>query len=232
MPIANTPERYGAMTKTLHWSPGRHRMPPTKPSRKSLVAHFVCSAWLLLLLVATVPAAVGARPAAPPRDVTARGPLDADELNNIAVFKAASPSVVNITALGLERDLFSLNVEQVPRGTGTGFVWDDARPHRHQLPRHPGRQRRARDAGRPDAATGAELVGVFADRDLAVLRIDAPEEQAARRSPIGTSRDLQVGQKVYAIGNPFGLDQTLTTGIVSALDREIESLTQPHRSAA
>jgi S1-C subfamily serine protease len=66
---------------------------------------------------------------------------------------------------------------------------------------------------------------VFPDRDLAVLRIDAPKEKL-KPITIGASRDLVVGQKVYAIGNPFGLDQSLTTGIISALNREIESVTQ------
>ena len=70
-----------------------------------------------------------------------------------------------------------------------------------------------------------ELVGAFPDRDLAVLRIDAPREKL-KPVALGTSRDLQVGQKVFAIGNPFGLDQTLTTGIISALDREIESVNE------
>ena len=68
----------------------------------------------------------------------------------------------------------------------------------------------------------AQLVGAFPDRDLAVLRIEAPKDKLPPIA-LGTSRDLQVGQRVYAIGNPFGLDQTLTTGIVSALNREIES---------
>jgi S1-C subfamily serine protease len=71
----------------------------------------------------------------------------------------------------------------------------------------------------------AELVGAFPDRDLAVLRIKAPREKLPPLA-IGSSRDLVVGQRVYAIGNPFGLDQTLTTGIVSALGREIESFNQ------
>ena len=71
----------------------------------------------------------------------------------------------------------------------------------------------------------AALVGAFPDRDLAVLRIDAPKEKL-KPIAVGISRDLQVGQKVYAIGNPFGLDQTLTSGIISALNREIESATQ------
>jgi S1-C subfamily serine protease len=71
----------------------------------------------------------------------------------------------------------------------------------------------------------AELVGAFPDRDLAVLRVDAGKAKLPAL-PIGTSKELQVGQRVFAIGNPFGLDQTLTTGIVSALGREIESATR------
>jgi S1-C subfamily serine protease len=168
----------------------------------------------------------GARspPPAPPREVAPRGPLGGDELNTIAIFKSASPSVVNITALGLERDLFSLNVEQVPQGTGSGFIWDD-RGHVvtnfHVISDASG----ARVTLADQSSHRAELVGVFPDRDIAVLRIDVPKNRL-RPIPIGTSRDLQVGQAVFAIGNPFGLDQTLTTGIVSALNREIESVTR------
>jgi S1-C subfamily serine protease len=69
----------------------------------------------------------------------------------------------------------------------------------------------------------AEVVGVAPEKDLAVLRIEAPR-RSLRPIPVGTSTDLKVGQKVLAIGNPFGLDQTLTTGVISALGREIESV--------
>ncbi|MBC7941997.1 MAG: serine protease, partial [Chitinophagaceae bacterium] len=62
---------------------------------------------------------------ATPRAVTPRGPLAADELAHIDLFKRASPSVVHITTLAARRDMFSMNLQQVPRGTGTGFVWDD-----------------------------------------------------------------------------------------------------------
>src|SRR5262245_31042078 len=85
------------------------------------VPAFLTLACLLLALAA--PASAAPAPA-PPRAVAPRGALGADETNNIAVFKSASPSVVNITALGLERDFFSLDVQQVPQGTGTGFLWD------------------------------------------------------------------------------------------------------------
>jgi len=178
-----------------------------------------------LLATATLAdAAPASRPAAPPRAVTPRGALDAEEHNNIAVFKASSPSVVNITALGLERDFFSLNVQQVPQGTGTGFVWDTQGhvvTNFHVIQGASG----ARVTLADQSSFKAELVGAFPDRDLAVLKIAAPAAKL-RALPVGTSRDLQVGQKVYAIGNPFGLDQTLTTGIVSALNREIESVTR------
>jgi S1-C subfamily serine protease len=139
----------------------------------------------------------------------------------VDVFKRVSPSVVHITTLETQRDLFSLNVMQVPRGTGTGFVWDE---RGHIVTNfHVIQGGNAARVTMADQTTyNAKLVGAFPDRDLAVLKIDAP---AAKLPPIpvGTSRELQVGQRVYAIGNPFGLDQTLTLGIVSALNREIES---------
>ncbi|HJV60975.1 MAG TPA: trypsin-like peptidase domain-containing protein, partial [Albitalea sp.] len=165
-----------------------------------------------------------ARSPAPPRSAAVRGPLSGEELNNISVFKSASPSVVNITALGLERELFSMNVQQVPRGTGTGFVWDD-RGHIVTNFHVIQEASAARVTLSDQSSYKAQLVGVFPDRDIAVLKIDAPRDKLPPIA-IGTSRDLQVGQRVYAIGNPFGLDQTLTTGIVSALNREIESVTR------
>jgi S1-C subfamily serine protease len=169
----------------------------------------------------TVPALVQGKPEAAPRAVAPRGPLAADELANIELFRRTSPSVVHITSLGVQRDFFSLNVQQVPRGTGTGFVWDDSGhivTNFHVIQGANG----ARVTLADQTSYDATMVGAFADRDLAVLRIEAPK---AKLPPIalGSSRDLQVGQRVYAIGNPFGLDQTLTTGLVSALNREIES---------
>ncbi len=168
-----------------------------------------------------VPGLVQSRSDALPRAVSPRGPLGADELAQIDLFKRASPSVVHITSLGVQRDLFSLNVQEVPRGTGTGFVWDAAGhivTNFHVIQGANGARVTLSDQSTYDA----KLVGAFPDRDLAVLRIEAPQ---AKLPPLalGTSRDLQVGQRVYAIGNPFGLDQTLTLGIVSALGREIES---------
>ena len=165
-----------------------------------------------------------ARPEAVPRAVAARGTLAEDEQNNITVFKTVSPSVVNITTLESQRGFFSLDATQVPRGTGSGFMWDENGnivTNFHVIQGASG----ARVTLSDQSTWKAALVGAFPDRDLAVLRIDAPKEKI-KAIAIGNSRDLVVGQKVYAIGNPFGLDQSLTTGIVSALDREIESVTQ------
>src|SRR5688572_23466212 len=159
-----------------------------------------------------------------PRVPATRQALSPDEVNNINVFKAASPSVVNITTLAVARDAFSMNVQQVPRGTGTGFVWDERGyivTNFHVVQEASG----ARVTLADQTSYRAQLVGVFPDRDLAVLKIDAPRQKLPPLA-IGSSKELAVGQKVYAIGNPFGLDQTLTTGVVSALDREIDSVNQ------
>ena len=186
--------------------------------------------WLLLgaLLAAAAfglaPRGVASRTDATPRPVTPRGPLEPDERTLIELFRKASPSVVHITSLSAQRDMFSANVQQVPRGTGTGFVWDE-RGHVvtnfHVIQGATG----ARVTLADQSNWEAQLVGVFPDRDLAVLRIEAPKEKLPPLA-IGASRELVVGQRVVAIGNPFGLDQTLTTGIVSALNREIESFNQ------
>ena len=163
-------------------------------------------------------------PRAAPRTVTARGELFYDERSTINLFRQASPSVVNITTIGVERDLFTLNLYQIPQGTGSGFVWDingDIITNFHVIQNADSAQVTLAD----QSNWKARVVGVAPDKDLAVLRIDAPANRL-RPIPIGTSKDLQVGQSVYAIGNPFGLDQTLTTGVISALNREIESVTR------
>ena len=132
--------------------------------------------------------------------------------------------MVNITTLAVARDFFSLNLLQIPEGTGSGFIWDDAG---HIVTNfHVIEKAAAAQVTLADHSTWkARRVGVAPDKDLAVLRIDAPRDRL-RPIPIGSSKDLQVGQKALAIGNPFGLDQTLTTGVISALGREIESVTR------
>lgn len=154
-----------------------------------------------------------------PRTITPRGPLTPEEKNNIAVFEAAKGSVVYISTSEQVLDYWTLKVQTVPRGTGSGFIWDSAGhivTNRHVIADAAEATVRLAD-GKDYPAT---LVGVSRTHDIAVLQIRIPAGSAVP-IPIGTSHDLQVGQKVYAIGNPFGLDWTLTTGIVSALDRSL-----------
>ena len=144
-----------------------------------------------------------------------------DEANSTEIFSKASPSVVFVTNTALQRSFFSLDVHEIPRGSGTGFVWDEsglivtnfhviAGAHRLTVT--------LQDQKEYDA----EVIGVAPEKDLAVLRIEGPPGDLVAL-PIGDSSELSVGRKVLAIGNPFGLDTTLTTGIVSALDREIQA---------
>ena len=163
-------------------------------------------------------------PRATPRTVAPRGELSAGEKSTIALFREASPSVVHITAIAVQRDLFTLNLYQIPEGTGTGFIWDNSGniiTNFHVIQNADAAQVTLAD----QSNWKARRVGVAPDKDLAVLRIDAPANKL-RAIPVGTSKDLQVGQSVFAIGNPFGLDQSLTTGVISALGREIESVTR------
>jgi S1-C subfamily serine protease len=164
-------------------------------------------------------------PNAVPRAVTPRGDLTDLEKSTIEVYNNTRSSVVHITTLvNVSRDSLSLNVQQVPEGTGSGFVWDD---EGHIVTNyHVIQKANAAKVTLWDHSTwDAQRVGYYPDKDIAVLHIDAPRSRL-HPIPVGTSGDLQVGQKVYAIGNPFGLDQTLTDGIVSAVGREIESVTQ------
>jgi S1-C subfamily serine protease len=139
---------------------------------------------------------------------------------------------VYVTTTSLRRNIFSLNVLEIPEGTGSGFLYDSDGhivTNFHVIMRLFNADGRVQSGFRCRVTLSdrseydAQIVGVEPDKDVAVLRIDAPKEKLAPLA-IGTSHDLQVGQKVFAIGNPFGLDQTLTTGIVSALGREIRSV--------
>jgi S1-C subfamily serine protease len=156
------------------------------------------------------------------RRVTARGDLAEIERTTIDIFRTASPSVVHITTLVTAAGPFSLDVQQIPEGTGSGFVWDkDGHivTNYHVISNASGALIILADG----SSWRGRLVGSDAAKDLAVLAIDAPAN-LLHPIKVGRSADLMVGQMAFAIGNPFGLDQTLTTGVVSALNREIESL--------
>jgi S1-C subfamily serine protease len=153
------------------------------------------------------------------RPVEARGDLAADEKSTIEIFDRSKASVVYISTRERVIDYWTRNVTSVPRGTGSGFVWDDQGhivTNLHVI------------SGAAEASVQlsdgrdyqASLVGASPAYDIAVLRVRVPVH-APPALPLGTSSDLRVGQKVFAIGNPFGLDWTLTTGIVSALDRSL-----------
>ncbi|MGB4246958.1 MAG: trypsin-like peptidase domain-containing protein [Pseudohongiellaceae bacterium] len=148
-----------------------------------------------------------------------------DEENNIEVFKQASPSVVYITNSRLvRRSFYSLNPQEIPQGSGSGFIWsaDGYVVTNFHVIQQASRLTVTLQDG---SAYDAEVVGTEPDKDLAVLRIDAPREKLTPIQ-VGDSSLLEVGRKVIAIGNPFGLDTTLTVGVVSALGREIDSVSR------
>jgi len=160
------------------------------------------------------------RETAEPRAVTPRGELAADEKGTIELFERSRDSVVFITTTQRVMEFWSRNVFTIPRGAGSGFVWDENGhivTNYHVIAGAAEARVRFSD-GKEYVAT---LVGASPLHDLAVLRIDPSVKHAPL--PLGTSHDLKVGQNVYAIGNPFGLDWTLTKGIVSALDRSLRT---------
>ncbi|MCA0901699.1 S1C family serine protease [Microbulbifer agarilyticus] len=144
-----------------------------------------------------------------------------DETNTMQVFNFASPSVVYVTNEALVRDRWSLRLHTVPKGAGSGFIWDE---HGHVVTNfHVIEKARKITITLQDRSEWpAQLVGSAPEKDLAVLKINAPGERLKPLIP-GESSSLSVGRKVLAIGNPFGLDTTLTTGVVSALGREIDA---------
>ncbi|HZQ62956.1 MAG TPA: trypsin-like peptidase domain-containing protein [Casimicrobiaceae bacterium] len=159
-------------------------------------------------------------PATQARPVTPRGELTAEERVTIDVFERSKRSVVYISTSERVRDLWTRNVHSIPRGTGSGFVWDEHGnivTNYHVIAGASEARIRLND-GRDYPAT---LVGASAPHDLAVLRIQVASNRPPPL-PVGRGADLRVGQRVYAIGNPFGLDWSLSSGIVSALDRSLD----------
>lgn len=152
--------------------------------------------------------------------------LSPEEEKTVAIFERCAPSVchINTTTLVEERGRFEMNLAEVPHGSGTGFVWDS----QHVVTNF----HVVKDARRALVTVGeggqtyqATLVGTEPDADLAVLKLERPgEKEPLKPLLVGTSRHLRVGQRVFAIGNPFGLDQTLTSGLVSGLGREMQGV--------
>jgi len=150
--------------------------------------------------------------------------LTQEERQTVGIFKNNTPSVVFITNLAYGRDAFTLDAVEAPQGAGSGFVWDK-QGHvvtNYHVIRGASDLRVSLGAGPDMDAIPAKVIGFDEDKDIAVLKIDAPQEKL-RPVKIGTSEGLEVGMKVFAIGNPFGLDHTLTVGVISGMGREIQS---------
>lgn len=198
----------------------------------SVILVFVVGSLAGLLVGRRLPLPGGSAEASAPPQVstapaagleTALAALTDPEERNIAIFRESSPSVAYISNIALRRSFFSLNVTEIPQGTGSGFVWDNEG--------HVVTNFHVIEGGDVFVVVlgdrsewEAKVVGTAPHKDLAVLKIDAPRE-SLRPIPVGSSKDLQVGQNVLAIGNPFGLDHTLTVGVVSALGRELNAPT-------
>ncbi len=162
------------------------------------------------------------------REVQPRGDLLREEQVIIEIFRRTSPSVVHINTRSIRRVENMFFVRSIPeRGSGSGFIWDQSghivTNYHVVVSALRSRDSEIRVTLGDHSTYLAEVVGVGKSKDLAVLRIRAPREKL-KPLPVGESSNLLVGQRVLAIGNPFGLDQTLTTGVISALDRQIESL--------
>jgi S1-C subfamily serine protease len=161
-----------------------------------------------------------------PRDVVTPADSQATiltnaELSTIQLFEKAAPGVCFITTTNLRENFWTRDISEIKSGTGSGFIWDKMGhivTNYHVI--------EGADKATVTLADQtnwpAELIGVAPEKDLAVLKIKAPIAKLYP-IPVGISENLKVGQSVFAIGNPFGLDQTLTTGVVSALGREIQS---------
>jgi S1-C subfamily serine protease len=165
------------------------------------------------------------RPPDPGTNLTGRGELLPEERTTIGIYRRVSPSVVSVANQALVRGgFFGFQIYEVPRGAGSGFVWDR---EGHIISNfHVVHEANSVTVTFPDGKTyDARIVGTAPDYDLAVLQVRVPAEKL-RPVSVGASRDLLVGQTVLAIGNPFGLDTSLSVGVISALGRTITAMTE------
>ena len=166
--------------------------------------------------------AVVADPHSNRRTITPIKHIVTEEEATIKLFEESAPSVVFITTSTVRQDYWSRNVTEIPAGNGSGFIWDRKGhivTNYHVIEKAD----RAQVTLSDQTTWDAELIGIEPNKDLAILKIKAPDTKL-KPIPVASSHDLRVGQSVFAIGNPFGLDQTLTTGVISALGREIQSI--------
>lgn len=164
-------------------------------------------------------------PKVEPPEVVAGTDPDAEEAQTIQIFQENKASVVNVDTVLLVRNRLDMRVQEQQAGTGSGIVWDtDGRivTNFHVIRQAIANNLKVRVVMADRSTYDARLVGVAPNFDLAVLQIPAPKDSLTPMR-VGKSADLLVGQKAFAIGNPFGLSLTMTKGIISALDREIDS---------
>ena len=155
----------------------------------------------------------GRRIVSEPREILPRGDLAEFEKSTITIFNSAAPSVVYIFTENAESGFFGRR--EISQGAGSGFLWDQ---YGHVVTNFHVIQGSQRIQVRLDSgqAIRATYVGGSPDHDLAIIRLRSTP-QNLRPIPVGTSKDLAVGQAVFAIGNPFGLARTLTTGVILSL---------------
>lgn len=153
------------------------------------------------------------------KDPNPNNNLNANEKRVIDLFEDAAPSAVFITTSSFEQSYWSFDITEIPKGSGTGFMWDNEGHIVTNFHVLEGGQKFSVTLA-DQSSYEAEVIGFEKSKDLAVLKINAPKNKL-RGLPKAISSNLRVGQSVYAIGNPFGFDQTLTTGVISALGREI-----------
>lgn len=158
-----------------------------------------------------------------PTDISKRADLTPEEKGTISIFRHNNPSVVYISTVKRLVNIWTRDITEVPSGTGSGFLWDK---NGHIITNYHvvENNKTARVRLNNKKSYTAKVIGSSKRHDIAVLKLEGVKNLPRPIQP-GSSRGLIVGQKVYAIGNPFGLDHTLTTGIISALGRSIKNST-------
>lgn len=197
---------------------------PKKPSSKKILNVFITLSLFMIVILALGPKhlcnsfqSVEAKGL----DFKIRADLTPEEKGTIAIFKHNNPAVVYISTVKHVISPYTFDIREIPNGTGTGFIWDKLGhiiTNYHVVENNPVARVRLSN----QKTYTAKVIGRSKRHDIAVLKLDNVKNLPNPIQP-GTSNNLQVGQRVYAIGNPFGLDHTLTTGIISALGRTISN---------
>ena len=184
---------------------------------------FLCSAWMVTTIITSKESDLLHAATLKTIDISKRQDLTPEEKGTISIFRHNNPSVVYISTIKRVINVWTRDISEVPSGTGTGFLWDRQGhiiTNYHVVMNNKTAHVRLNN----NKTYTARVIGISERHDIAVLKLlDA--KNLPRAIQPGKSDSLLVGQKVYAIGNPFGLEHTLTTGIISALGRTIKNRT-------